>query len=387
MTQGTFPVLYKQSATGALQQWEIYATQKMGLSGALIVTTYGQVGGQMQTTTDTVTEGKNVGKVNETTPYEQACKEAEAKWLLQKKKKGYVESVEEAKAGVVDAVVEGGIFPMLADKFATKGDRVQYPAYAQPKLDGHRCIAIVKDGACTLWSRTRKPINSVPHVNAAVLELTAGQDAVLDGELYNHNLKAEFERLTSAIRKDEPSEQSALVEYHIYDFPSAGGGFAERYRLLNKLFELAPKDTTSALVQVDTFLASDEDDVMSYFEEFLTSGYEGAMVRTRDGEYLQHPTKRSTGLLKVKEFSDSEYEIVAVKEGRGKMAGKAVFVCDAGNGETFDAKMRGPLEKLKEYWEHPEKYVGQMLTVQYQGLTGAKKVPRFPVALRFREDL
>ena len=50
------------------------------------------------------------------------------------------------------------IKPMLAHKY--NPDKIQYPAYIQPKLDGVRCV-FTKDGA---FSRTGKQFMNVSHI-------------------------------------------------------------------------------------------------------------------------------------------------------------------------------------------------------------------------------
>ena len=40
--------------------------------------------------------------------------------------------------------------PMLAHEFKKNKHKVKYPCIVQPKLDGIRCIATIKDGKCTL---------------------------------------------------------------------------------------------------------------------------------------------------------------------------------------------------------------------------------------------
>ena len=389
------PTLYRKSSTGAIQQWtiEVNEFKRECCDIAVIKTEHGQIGGKMQTSEDQISEGKNKGQKNETTALQQAEKEAKAKWELQKKKKGYVESIEAAEAGEVDALVEGGYFPMLADKFSTKGDRVEYPAYEQPKLDGYRCVTVIEGGVATLWSRTRKPIKVLPHIVSQLENLAAGNGAdrlELDGELYNHEWVVKygkeraFEMLGEYIRTKEPVDGYEQIQYNLYDYPSIDGTFEQRNDALTQLFQSVDASQIPNIIRVETNLVESEDDAILAFENFLSKGYEGAMLRTRDGEYLKHPTKRSVGLLKIKKFDDAEFEVVGVNEGRGKMAGKAVFVCQH-NGETFEAKMKGPLEQLREYWANSDKYIGKQITVQYQGFTGKKKVPRFPVALRFRE--
>ena len=68
------------------------------------------------------------------------------------------------------------------------------------------------------------------------------------------------------------------------------------------------------------------------------------------------------------------------------MAGRAVFTCEINGNETFDVKMKGSMDDLKTYAEHPELVIGKILTVKYQGFTKYNQ-PRFPVGLRFREDI
>jgi hypothetical protein len=99
---------------------------------------FGQVGGKIQESHEIVNEGKNIGKKNETTVLQQALLQAEADWK-DKLKKGYVESIEDAQQGKLNAIIEGGIQPMLAHKFSEQGHKIKYPALCQPKLDG--CVS------------------------------------------------------------------------------------------------------------------------------------------------------------------------------------------------------------------------------------------------------
>jgi len=139
-----------------------------------------------------------------------------------------------------------------------------------------------------------------------------------------------------------------------------------------------------ALTPVSTILVDDEDELMVEFNRYLEAGYEGAIARNVDGEYVY---KRSYDLLKIKEFLDSEFQVVGVEEGRGKLAGHAIFVCQMQDGQQFRAKLKGEQGLLKQYFDRPDTAIGRMLTVKYQGLTNKNGVPRFPVAMRFREDV
>jgi ATP-dependent DNA ligase len=371
----TFPTLYKKTSTGALQEWTI------SVNGRTIITEFGQTGGAIQTTYDTIRTGKNLGKVNETTAEQQAEAEALGKWE-KKSKKHYVTDPTAAMNGQVDkSFVAGGIAPMLAHVYEKQGHKIKFPAYVQPKLDGHRCIAMVNDDEVTLWTRTQKPITGVPHIIAELESLNLPDGTVLDGELYNHSYRDRFEELSSFIRTPDAKLGHEVVQYHVYDLPSAPDGFGER---TFDLYKLIAHSGLPSIVYVDTAVVDDGEEMMAEFAKFLSQGYEGLMLRNADGAYVN---KRSYDLIKVKLMLDSEFKIVNVEEGRGKLAGRGIFVCETENGTQFKAKMVGNIDALAHAWECPEEYIGKMLTVQYQGITNANGVPRFPVGLRLREDL
>lgn len=369
----TFPTLFKTTSSGATQTWTI------AVDGATLITTFGQLGGKLQEARDTITVGKNVGRANETTPEEQALSEAQSQWEKKLKNKGYVQSLEAAAAGEADASVAGGILPMLAHTFDKQGHKITYPAYTQPKLDGHRCIAMVEGGTVRLWTRTRKPITGVPHINRALEALNLPDGTVLDGELYNHDYRDKFEQLTSFIKRPEPKAGHEVVQYHVYDLVNSFP-FSLRLRML---FQMSPDLYGSPIVLVNTVQVANESEAMEAFDLYMEQGYEGAMLRNANSLYVN---KRSYDLIKVKLQQDSEFTITGVESGRGRMADKAIFICALPNGSTFRCKMKGSLDALKQYVDDPSLAIGKQLTVQYQNLT-ADGIPRFPVGLRLRSDI
>jgi DNA ligase 1 len=368
------PKLYKTTGTGKTQTWQIF------IDGADTYTKFGPTDGTIQTSAREASQPKNAGKANATGAEEQALLDAQSKWR-KKLASGYVQTLEEIAAGTVDASIQGGIFPMLAKSYRKDGHKIAFPAYAQPKLDGHRCVAVVDEvGKCTLWTRKRKPCTSVPHVVAAI-EALGLKSVVLDGELYAHAFRDKFEQLAHLVRQSVPETGHEAIEYHVFDLQS-GDGFAKRNARLGELLAHA----RHPIVKVDTVLVENEEALMAAFEAYRAEGYEGAMVRNAQGAYESHPTHRSGDLQKIKEFDDAEWPIVAVKEGKGKLAGHAIFTCRTQDGNTFDAKLAGDLATLKRYYDNPDAAIGKLLTVRYQGLTGKSGVPRFPVGMRLRES-
>ncbi|MEJ2027139.1 MAG: aconitase family protein, partial [Limibacillus sp.] len=86
-------------------------------------------------------EGKNIGRSNETTPQEQAEKEARAAWQKKLDRK-YSLTPEEARETV--------FLPMLAHNWRKQKRYPEFPLDVQPKLDGVRCIAHRDNGKVKL---------------------------------------------------------------------------------------------------------------------------------------------------------------------------------------------------------------------------------------------
>jgi len=375
--------LYKKTATGAIQQW------KIGVKASTIITKFGQVDGKQQITKDVVKAGKNIGKKTETTPEEQALAEAKAKFQKQLKK-GYVKSIEKAEAEQTNEIITGGWLPMTAKSFFKYDDKtlkniptsdakhIKYPCAVQPKLDGIRnCMD--KEHP---FSRTRKPIGTIPHIVKALKEI---EPLKFDGELYNHEHKDNFEVISSMVRREkELHPDHKLIQYHIYDINTTMT-FQKRIKALQLYKKLMEK--SGHIKIVETRICANKEELMEAYEDFLEQGYEGAMVRNlHDSPY---ESKRSKHLQKMKLFEDDEFKVVGIKEGRGKLAGHVgSFICevkDKRGKRTFDCKLKGKTSELKKYFNDESLWKNKMMTVRFQGYTKKNFVPRIPVGIRFRD--
>ena len=361
--------LYKRDSKGKVRIW----TMEVGFNNddeAGIRTISGLVDGQKVTSAWNLTEAKNVGRSNATTAKTQAEFEAQAEWTKNVDKEYFVD---------VNAIDSYTAFkPMLAHDF-TKTPVTS--GITQPKLDGIRMVVNTRG----LYSRSNKEIVAVPHIAEALAEFIKDHPTVtLDGELYNHELKDNFQKITSLVRKtvnlgaDELAESKELVQYHIYDmFDSANPDmtFMQRYNWIQKNVHLVNKKTVGIhLVASAICETSEEIDVM--YGEYTTAGYEGQMVR-QDTVY---ENKRSKGLLKRKEFITEEYQVVEVHEGQGNWAGYAKrLTLKMPNGTTFSSGIRGSQAKLKELLENPNI---DWATCRYFELSN-DGVPRFPVTIDY----
>ena len=362
-----YDMCYKIDSKGKVRIW--YIEQ----DGDKYRTWDGTQGGKIKCSEWRLATPTNVGRSNERDGPAQAVFEIEATYK-KKCEKDYHTSIESAKSG------GSHIFEaMLAEKYDAKNFQ---PGFAQPKLDGFRCIAN-KDG---LWSRAGKPYVSCPHIMEALAPLFAEDpDLILDGELYNHELRDNFNEIASLIgtKSDKKltaehyAKTRAMVQYHVYDMPSHSGTFAERdaalEELLIKNMELPYSIKLVATQAVFTAESFDQCHV-----EWLETGYEGSMWRNNTA----YENRRTKNLLKRKDFIDEEFEVVRLEEGQGNWAGAAKsVVCRLPDGREFSAGIKGSYERGVELLTETHKIV----TVKYFQLT-PDGIPRFGVATMFHGD-
>ena len=368
--------LYKMDSKGKIRVLTVsYGSDERG---SFYEQEHGLLDGKLQTSR-TYVAGKNAGKANATTDEEQAEKEAESKRAKKRDRGGYSESIPEDKP----------MMPMLALTHDKHGHKIKYPAYVQPKLDGIRCFVHVDGESVTLKSRTGKEFTSLDHIADAVRELVSvmGKSVgsfILDGELYNHQFKEDFQGLVSAIKRDKPSETTHMVQFHCYDYVAEGRDFEDRIQELYHMDQWLSEVTTIQIVQ--TFLVDNLDEVVEQNSLWLEDGYEGSMIRNAKGGY--QPNRRSPDLQKYKSFMDAEFEIVGAVENKGKMEGQCTFTCVTEDGTEFGCKPMGDESQREQYWIDFQagKLTGKMLTVKFfEWTTSENPVPRFPVGVIVRD--
>jgi len=371
------PILYGKSTLGKIKIWKAEVI-KNNDEESVIRIEHGYSDGKKQEDTRPVTSGKNIGKANETTPYQQACSEARSDFN-KKRDEGYAEKIEDIKEES-----SGFFLPMLAHKWADHSSKIKYPAAVQPKFDGFRCLSKKEDGVVYLWTRKGKSLDVPTEIKDELSKILSEGEA-LDGELYHHGWT--FQRIGSAIKKR--NEDTPNLHYYVYDAPSSSKTFKERFleKFSNTSRDLTSEplfvEGTTRIVVCPTKLVTSAEEVLAGQAESIQAGYEGAMVRNLSGEYSFK--YRSSSLLKVKTFDDAEFKIIGGKEGQGREAGMVVFKCKMESGLEFDVRPRGTQEERSEMWSNLESYIGKPLTVRYQGLTDEGR-PRFPVGLHIRPE-
>jgi len=343
--------------------WQVDAQGLEDDSARLVITFAKSEGGAVTEKIASV-KGKNKGKANETSDFQQAIAEAESRWKKQILG-GYVEDIADAAAPVTNGL--GKKKPQLAEKMQDVNmDEVDWDtAFLQRKFDGHRCL---KEGF--IYSRGGKAHN-VQHIQDALDAQAAFADLHLDGELYVHGMT--LQAIGSLITK--PREDSLQLTYCIYDSVS-DKPFEERFAAVEQAFA----NTTNLDIRiqlVETVRVRSMAEAMVLHRKWVAEGYEGSILRWGRAGYRDG--KRTKHCVKVKDFTDFEVKVVAwelaeqqVVKGVTYQVPKFIYEVDTPAGiKTAKATAHGNAAEKHAEWEALVRgeNMDRMLTIAHFGFT------------------
>ena len=267
---------------------------------------------------------------------------------------------------------------MLAYPVSKKEIDYSKPVFVQPKLDGVRCTIQYDAGVVTAWSRTGKEWKNIEHIKLNLYRFfDKHPNVILDGELYNHDFKDDFEQIISMVRKTKPTDEARLksaenVQFHCYDIIDEELPFDQRCEFISESLMLMGNSVET----VDTVMVFDEDEAQSIHRSNLKKGYEGSIVRTND----VYKCGRSWSLRKFKDFHDEEAMLIDWVEGKGKRKGTiGKFKAVDADGVVFGMPVMDNFAYLQENFEYMKQWLGKTATFTYFEKTkaGSYKHPLF----------
>ena len=405
-------ILYTCDSADRIRIWGIWADNVNGKHG--ICYTDGLEDGKLKDPTFKEAKEKNVGKTNYMSPQAQALEMVKQE-VGKKEKENYFGTPDKARA-------LKAFRPMLCpsgmkwSEYASggkKSNKVIYPALASPKFDGARCNIYIDVLLENIVTRTRegRDWKNFEHIrlhSALTNFLETNPNIILDGEMYNHDFKDEFESLMSVFRKEKPTEtekaESARVSkyfiYDIYDKNSPKLSALERQIIMRNIYEEFFIDCPE-FVFVFSTAVENEAAFDKFHETCMDEGYEGTILRLSACPYGVE--SRSGELLKRKDVFDAEFVISGVFEGEGSKAGIAGGIIIDLRGPVIGMNINDSKKldmttdqkaglargwddvKAKELLENAENYVGKHGTIEYFGITAYGKL-RFPKFKALRHD-
>jgi len=261
------------------------------------------------------------------------------------------------------------VSPMLAKKYLPDKHNV-IGWYASEKLDGVRAIF---DGK-SFWTRNGNRLDAPYHFTASLEKLPL-HGRFLDGELYIS--RGRFNECSGIVRRH--GDEWWGIEFHVFDLISERDSFAIRNDDLRMMIEDAD---IPHLIHVEQDIVKCLDELSNWHNEITRQGGEGIMLKNPQSMYEQ---KRSSHLLKMKDFHEAEYTCVGIENGKGKyngMIGALVLAVGDTAEKTFTA---GSGLNDHERSVSPHYFIGQKITVKYFELS-KDGIPRFPIYKGIRTD-
>ena len=270
----------------------------------------------------------------------------------------------------------------------------RWPVAVSVKLDGIRMMAKLSGTGVRCRSRLNRVFPNLEHIERDLQTFFAylPAESELDGELYTHAMS--FQELTSAVKTVKTKHpRLEEVQYYIFDI-LVEGPYETRYSLLINAYQRYLEDghQNRFFQFVPVELASNDAEIIEYHRQYVEAGYEGLIVRklalenptSKDLEESAYHPGRSSNLLKYKEFQDEEATVIGVDKATGSEEGAAMLMVRDSRNNEFLIRMRGPVERRRNWYEHQDLILGASVTIRYQELTD-KGVPRFPVGIAVRD--
>jgi DNA ligase-1 len=300
-------------------------------------------------------------------------------------------------ATTINKIWPGSIVPFavaLAESLTTVGvngdfkitDPVKYPVRVEAKLDGLRLIAVKNRGEVSLFTRSGTPIETLPKIVQAIKGLKE-DNIVLDGEVMGED----WNESASVVMSSKSKKDDSTMRYHVFDIVDFTAWQQQvsktHYRARLTDLQLTIGDTEGTPFRyVKATTANDETELRQFYNECLTEGYEGVMLKRLDTPYQW---KRTDAILKMKPVATEEGVIVGwhLSPEKTKRAGqfggfhvltKNGVVTKVGGGYT-DA------QKKQIQAEGPDSYIGRIAEVEHQPPFTVDGKLRFPVFSRFRD--
>lgn len=373
--------LFSRDSKGKVKYWKV-TVEELNNGNALLTTFSGTLLGKHTPSPEEIKEGKNQGKANETTPYTQAVSEAEGK-INKKLREGYKEyeylpiiTLEELNNQLLEFLPQentdkdGNLKPMKAQPFyKDNGEiRINFPCYAQPKLNGFRCVARIEpiegslfpdEKRVVLRSKNGLEYPALVHIIKQLsheLFTINGKEVIFDGEIFVHDHL--LQEISSAARKT--NTLTPYLEFHIFDLSIPKLTQEERFIML----EQVNLSGASHVHIVANSIIENAKEAEEFVDECIEEGYEGGIFRDKYAVYGFG--KRVSTMVKLKRIKDGEFVIKDIITDNPDFPERCVLVCHNDlNDKIFKTTPEGTHEYRTELYNNKEKYIGKKATVRY----------------------
>jgi hypothetical protein len=422
-----FPTMYKRGSNNTILEWK--AEVQNNNKQIDIFVSYGELSGNHTVRYTRGIEGKNTGKTNETTAWQQAVKDVESK-IKRKRREGY-KTLEDLghdpksiyhEMGVLptekqmdshstlkvfldkylpkdNTNLEGNIIPMKAQQYyRTKknwtdpngevwDDRkyfyllnphvekekgaiiTKFPTIIQPKINGVRAVAKKVNGEFKLFSKKGLEYN-LPHITKFLdtFNFEFLNDMLGDQDLIFDGELYLHGRVLGDITSavTKANIDTRDLTYIIFDIAVEGVAMIDRARALGQVRNEFEKVLKSPAQIIKSIKVGTDRQVQDYTDDFIHQGYEGSIQRSPEGLYQFD--KRPQQMTKLKRIMDEEFTIIDVipQEKDGTLG---LFVCRTLDGNEVKVNPSGTEDFKRFVLFNKDQYIGKELTCWFYEYT------------------
>lgn len=399
--------LLGRASTGKFRWWQCECDEEWHEPehGYIIQRSYGQVGGKTTMSPPilvTQTKQKRTWKEQWQLQFNSEVKKQLDKGYVEvpKHPNDYSESELSEIFGEVATNQAGVIKPMLAKQEKDIKNRKIFDLeyYISRKINGVRCL-IYWDGK-EVRTSSRGAINydlAIRHIiehPILVKFFKNHPNIILDGEIYKHNPGIwTLNKISGICRTQKTADDGKDLELYWYDIVDLGKSFKERFEIMQdyakelKLTEFDPyRNLDEGILHIQFVphkLISGFDNMKKLHDEWISEGWEGAVIRNAESVYK--PGSRGNDWIKIKVYQDAEYPIVGISEGLREE--DMCFILETSSGQRFNCKPMGSREQKQWYREHIDELIGKNLTIKYFEMSGVKgsEIPQQAIGLTIRD--
>jgi len=372
--------LYSRNSSGNIIEWILVL--ELTPEKATISQYYGRFGKSLANvpTSYVITQGKNIGKSNETTIEQQALNEITSLRAHKLNREGYVvcEDMENIETIVpfIKRDENGFTKPMKCQPFYKTNGKVtiKFPCFAQPKINGFRCSVFYRDNKVFIKSKNGIDYDILFDIKKEYHALYNNElldnillskygisvkDLVFDGEAYIHG--EILSEISSAVRK--LNLKTNLIKHYVFDLSIPNYTQTQRITMLNTIFNNYHFGNNPKIILVPTLHITSIKEAIEIKDSFIIDGYEGAVFRDMKAEYAFG--KRPATIVKLKKRDSAEFVILDVLP-MTKSPNLGMFLCRNDiNNNTFTVVPEGSHDIKATYLKNKEHYIGKLLTVEF----------------------
>ena len=274
--------------------------------------------------------------------------------------------------------------------------RIQFPCFAQTKMDGMRGVIVKRDGRVVVFSRNGNTMTKLDKHFEAML--SSVDNVVLDGELTVVDSEGKLlDRKTGngILNKtvvetvsDEEVSRVRFTAWDLIDVCDFDKGI-DRRTGVERLARLRAIPANPLFEVVQTFEIANLEEAQELFKEQLAKGEEGIILKNND-----HPweDKRSKQCVKMKEVIEMDLKITGFAEGTGKASGMTGAIQVENKDGSIKTSVGTGLDDAtrKDIWARQEELIGTIITVKCNGVISRKgadsKSLFLPVFVELRLD-